>query len=58
MAQKTGQNAIKYSIITAFSKKGLDAAEKGLKKLLLIWSEIATFKAATSNHFQVVLPHL
>lgn len=33
MAQKTGQNAIKYSIITAFSKKGLDAAEKGLKKL-------------------------
>lgn len=33
MAQKTGQNAIKYSIITAFSKKGIDAAEKGLKKL-------------------------
>ena len=33
MAPKTGQNAIKYSIITAFSKKGLDAAEKGLKKL-------------------------
>lgn len=33
MAQKTGQNAIKYSIITAFSKKGLNAAEKGLEKL-------------------------
>lgn len=33
MAQKTGQNAIKYSIITAFSKKGLDAAEKGLTRL-------------------------
>jgi len=33
MAQKTGQNAIKYSIITALSKKSLDAAEKGLKKL-------------------------
>lgn len=33
MAQKTGQNAIKYSIITAFSKKGIDAAEKGLARL-------------------------
>lgn len=33
MATKTGQNAIKYSIITAFSKKGITAAEKGLKNL-------------------------
>lgn len=33
MVKKTGQNAIKYSIITAFSKKGLDAAEKGLARL-------------------------
>lgn len=33
MAGKSGQPAIKYSIITAFSAKGIDAAEKGLARL-------------------------
>jgi len=33
MAGKSGQPAIKYSIITAFAAKGLNAAEKGLARL-------------------------
>lgn len=33
MAAKSGQPAIKYSIITAFAAKGINAAEKGLAKL-------------------------
>lgn len=33
MAGKSGQPAIKYSIITAFAAKGLNAAEKGLSRL-------------------------
>lgn len=33
MAGKSGQPAIKYSIITAFAAKGINAAEKGLAKL-------------------------
>ena len=33
MAVKSGQPAIKYSIITAFSAKGINAAEKGLARL-------------------------
>ena len=33
MAAKSGQPAIKYSIITAFSAKGINAAEKGLARL-------------------------
>jgi len=33
VAVKSGQPAIKYSIITAFSAKGINAAEKGLARL-------------------------